>query len=385
MDRYLPPLSETAARWARFFGLLLAFALLLWLAERLRGVLTPLAIGLALAYICNPLVTWLERHGIRRLVSITLLYVVGLGAMFLAALFLVPSTIAQVRKLADNLPRYFENARQWLNGLAPELVNRLGDKERLAALASEHGASVAKSLLAFTEQFFANATHWLTAALLIPIYAFFFLWRFNALTETVRNHLPTAYRPTLTRIFTTIDRATANFFRGRLILCLVVGVLDGLGWLLVGVPYSLPFGILVGILTIAPFIPVLALPPVLLFSYLEAVNAGQSWFWPVVLAFGVWMVVQVLESFVLHPAIMAHSAGLHPITIIVVLLIGAELAGFLGLLLAIPVASTLKSLAAEFLLPEIRRLATQPEDGEPPPPIVLPAPAAVPPPGNKPR
>jgi predicted PurR-regulated permease PerM len=101
----------------------------------------------------------------------------------------------------------------------------------------------------------------------------------------------------------------------------------------------------------------LALPPALLLTYFNAAGAGENWVVAVTLVLIVYLAVQAVESFILTPTIQAKAAGLHPITTVIVLLIGGELAGLLGMLLAIPIASTLKSLATEYLLPELRRLA----------------------------
>jgi predicted PurR-regulated permease PerM len=189
---------------------------------------------------------------------------------------------------------------------------------------------------------------------LIPMFTFYFLWRFNAGVHIVHDHLPAAYREGIVHVLTTINGAVANFFRGRLLVSLGVGLASALGWSLVGVPYSLPLGLLAGALNLVPFMSLLALPPVLLFTW---VSASDHWLGPVMLAMGVYLAVQALESFLLSPLIEGQSSGLHPLVIVVALLIGAEVAGLLGMLLAIPLASTLKTLAAEFVLPEIRRLA----------------------------
>jgi predicted PurR-regulated permease PerM len=203
--------------------------------------------------------------------------------------------------------------------------------------------------------------------ILIPVFTFYFLWRFNDFMAALRDHLPDMYRDGIVHLVGTIDAAIANFFRGRLIVCLVVGGVASLGWSLVGVPYSLPLGVLTGLLNLVPFVSLLALPPALLFAFLGASEVGAPWLWPVVLTMGVYMGVQALEAFVLSPAILGHTVGLHPLAIVVALLIGAEVAGLLGLLLAVPVASTLKTLAAEFLLPEVRRLAGWPAAPSRPP------------------
>lgn len=385
MERYLPPLSETGVRWLRFGALVAVVVLLGWSIISLRPVLTPIFVALVIAYILNPLVSWLERRRISRLRAITLLYIVGTALLLAAGAFLTGKTIAQIVQWRDNVDRYVESAKSWLaarpgltGGLEPAPAATQPDTQPTAqpdtrpAVASidwwaeigpllrKHGVGLANSLLAFLTGFLLSALNWITIFVLIPMFTFFFLWKFNDIVATVRAYLPARYRDTIVYLVTTTDAAVANFFRGRLIVCLIVGLATGIGWTLVGVPYSLPLGALAGALNLVPFMSLLALPPALLVTYLDATGPDTDWKLPVVLTMAVYMAVQALESFVLTPTIESKSSGLHPITTVVALLIGAQWAGLLGMLLAIPITSTLKTLATELVLPEVRRLAGQP-------------------------
>jgi predicted PurR-regulated permease PerM len=199
---------------------------------------------------------------------------------------------------------------------------------------------------------------------LVQVFTFYFLWRFDDFIRVIHDHLPSAYRARIAHLARTIDTATASFFRGRLIVCLIIGLLTGVGWAIVGVPYSAPLGVLAGVLNLVPFMSLLALPPALFFRFLAATQIDEAWATPVTLTMAVYMGVQALDNFLLTPAIGGRSSGLHPLMTVVVLLIGAQLGGLLGALLAIPVASTLGTLAAEWLLPEVRRLARQPASDE---------------------
>jgi predicted PurR-regulated permease PerM len=386
IDRYLPKLGESAARWVRFLGVLLAIAVLTWVVIRLRVVFTPLAVALAIAYILNPVVTRLEAFQVRRVTSVSagVAAIVGFSAIGLLA------GGAQVIVLAQNIPGYVNSTQRWIAHTMPLLVGPVHagtgqfaasapttaeavsldeappaagpttpdlplSRDAIASFVSRHGATAAQTILTWIGQLLSNVTYLATVTVLIPFYAFFFLLHFNQIVQTVRDHLPSAYRPTVVRVVSTIDRAVADFFRGRLVVCLIVGVLNAAGWWLVGVPYSLPLGALAGALNLVPYVGILALPPALLVAYIE--HQQQGWVLAVVLTMSVFMLVQALESFVLSPYITSKYSGLHTVTTVVALLIGAEVAGLLGVLLSIPIASTLKWLAAEYVLPEIRRLA----------------------------
>lgn len=353
MEPYLPPLSRQGWRWVRFAGVVVGVAVFLWLCLSLRAVLTPLVAGVALAYILDPAVTFLEvRFRISRLVSVlcgvTLLLGVG------AALLIAGAT--QLVQLASRIPSYIESADKFVRQTLPDALD---EETRTALLAQvrSHGGAVAGFLLGIVGGWASNLVWAASFVVLLPMYTFFCLLHFNRIVPAIRDHLPALYRPTIVRICTTIDRAVADFFRGRLIVCTLVGVLSGIGWTLVGVRSGLALGALAGALNLIPMMSVLALPPALVLAWLGANEAGQPWFWPVALTIGVYMAVQAIESFLLSPIVESRASGLHPLATVLALLIGAEFAGMLGMLLAIPVASTLRSLFGEFALPEIRRLA----------------------------
>lgn len=358
MRRYLPPLSEAGVRWARFLGLVAAVFLLAWTALALRPVLTPIAAGLAIAYILNPVVTWLEaEHRVSRVVSaaVGLLLLVGLGALVLIV------ATAQVTQFAANIPEYVATLRGWFEQ-SPFVQ---ADTSSLTDLAREHGVQVSSTIMSGFGRFIGDAMYWLSLTVLLPMYTFFFVVEFNRMKAAVRDHLPADSRDTIVDVAMTIDRAVSDFFRGRVIVCLVVGLLNGFGWLIVGVPYNLALGALAGVLNLVPFLSVMALPPVLILSYLEAQQQDENWVIMLGLALGVFVVVQAIESFVLTPVIESRSSGLHPITTVIALLIGGQVAGLLGMLLSIPIASTLKSLGGKYLMPEVRRLAEERSLGPP--------------------
>jgi predicted PurR-regulated permease PerM len=316
---------------------------------------------MAIAYILNPIVTYFERvHRIRRVFSIAAIYAVGLSGLILVSTFLVTRGVEQILRLASYAPEYLRNVMLWFEQIGPNTASQPADSARIAGWIQERGALAGQQLLDWVTTAVSSATGWVSAGILVPMYAFFFLLHFEQIIVVVRDHIPTAYRDTVVRIVSTADKAMADFFRGRLIICALVGVLTAIGWLVVGVPYSVPLGLLVGVLNLVPFLSLLGLPPAVLVTYFHVSQADAPWFWPVGLTIAVFALVQGIESFVLTPWISQQTSGLHPVTTVIVLLIGAELAGLLGMLLSIPLASTLKTLAIEWVLPEIRRLA-QPE------------------------
>lgn len=400
MNTYLPPLSDAARRWVRFLAIVAVFFALGWVVWRLSAVFTPILAAFAIAYTLNPIVSWLERRHVRRLVTIIAIYIVATTAILSGLITLGTRTAAQVVDLKNEVeswerrtyrqerlasaesmpamaydtsssatmpsssaasqPTTHPSMHEWLYGKVIDYWRRA------QPLAQQYGGSTVRTAISWILLSITSVTAIISLFVLVPMYTFFFLWKFNEIVRTIHDHLPAASRATIVEVITTIDAATSNFFRGRVIVCMIIGTLNGVGWELVGVRFGLLLGIFAGVCNLVPFLSLTALPPALLLAYFGAAETaaqlGQpvQWFWPVVLTMGVFVAVQAIESLVLSPTIEASSSGLHPITTVVALLIGAELAGVLGMLLAIPATGTIKALANRWLLPEIRRLAAVP-------------------------
>lgn len=379
MEPYLPKLSDATQRWARFLALVAALVLVVWVASQLTSVITPLIAALAIAYVLNPLVSWFERRGARRLFVVTVVFVlvgvllVGGGVLVLVQL------IGQLGLLQQRLPMYAAQLGGWLDWVAgnargfgpttapassqPTTAPAAGELwAYLGPVLEAHGAKAASAAAEWLVGLGASALSIATLLVLLPMYTFYFLWRFNDMVRAVHDHLPAASRDVIVHVVVTIDAALANFFRGRLLVCMLVGTLNGLGWAIVGVPYSVLLGLATGTLNLVPFGSCVALPLALLASWSGSRDAGVPWAQGFILTMGVFVVVQAIESFALSPYIEGRSSGLHPVAIVVALLIGAQLLGVLGMLLAVPIASTLKVLAGQWILPEIRRLAQRRAD-----------------------
>jgi len=167
---------------------------------------------------------------------------------------------------------------------------------------------------------------------LTAFYLFFFLMNFDRVVAAVRRRLPGKYR------------------------CVVVGVLTAVGLAIVGVPYWYLIGVVTGLAGIVPYLPIfVGLAPAMLVAWFDA---GSGW--AVAGAAAVYVVVQGLEGWVLTPLIQGRAVGLHPITLMVALLVGYEVFGLFGLIAAVPLASTVKILAKEFVLPKVDELAHEP-------------------------
>jgi len=329
-----------------------------YLAYVARTVFTPLLAALAIAYIFNPVVNWFDRRGIPRLAVIIILFLLVAATVTLLGGLVLFKAIEQITQLATwlskNVPALFERIDARFPQVSGELLAKLKNAS------SEHLAHAVRHLTDTVITVAGSAWAVVNLLILIPLYTFFFLWRFDRVLDVLAGIVPTAYRDRVIDIAQQIDHTLASFFRGRLVVCAIVGAGSVIGFIIVGVPFALPLGILIGVLNLVPFLAtIVGLPITLVICYLYYLHIA-----PAIYALVVFAIVQALDNFVLSP-MLGKTVGLHPITTVVVLLIGSELAGVFGLLVAIPAAAIIKNLFRELVLPQLTEL-TGPTPKEPP-------------------
>jgi predicted PurR-regulated permease PerM len=180
----------------------------------------------------------------------------------------------------------------------------------------------------------------IVASVMIPVFAFYLLYDFDRLIASAGNLVPPRHREEAHGFFGEIDAVLGQFFRGQFTVMLILGVLYATGYGLIGVPLALPIGITAGVLAFIPYVGSLtALGLALLMTLLDW-HGWTQLFW----VLGVHAVIQGLEGFVITPKIMGDTVGISAIAVLLALLVGAELLGFTGVLLAVPAAAVLKIL-----------------------------------------
>jgi predicted PurR-regulated permease PerM len=338
---------------------------LLWFGYYLRGVFTPVLIALLLAYLCNPLIRHAEQQWkVPRPASISivlLIFALTLGGL---VTWLGPLLAEQVQSFAERVPGY-------LQSIAQRYHVSLGDfSEPLSTIATslkEDPLSILRPIFSGTGQAFGmlgtvigTTTAIVLALALIPIYFFFFAWRFDTALIELKRYVPAHYRPRVRQITRRMDEAVSGFFRGRLAIALVSAMLYSVGWALTGIRYWFLLGLITGVLTIIPYASLIGWPLAIVLKYLDVLSGGTGDFdlmtvvvWPSL----AYLVVQFIESWLLTPWVQSQSMDMHAVTVLIVVFIGGALGGFYGLLLAIPIAACLKILVQELLLPRLTRNA----------------------------
>jgi len=206
-------------------------------------------------------------------------------------------------------------------------------------------------------------SYWILSTALMAIYVFFFSWHFNTGVEKLCAYVPASQRERIRAIVARMDDAIGDFFRGRLLIAIIMGVLLSAGWFFTGVPYWFFLGMLTGLFNIVPYLSVISWPVAILLKYVDTLTnaAGENTgllavvLWPSV----VYIAVQLLEGWILTPWVQSGQTNMSAVTVILVVIIGGVVAGVLGMLLAIPLAACIKILCEEVVLPSLREWAVK--------------------------
>ncbi|MEW6112568.1 MAG: AI-2E family transporter [Thermodesulfobacteriota bacterium] len=333
-------------------GALFAFGfVLVWLMQALESVTTLLMVSFFLAYILNPAVNWLQAHKIPRGLATVLLMAIFFLAVFLLLIFIIPSIVEEIRAFAVVVPKYvsvllerLNEARTKLNLPLPEtsddiasiVLDRwrqfLANLPKLANLLTPLLSTIFKSTLGLIS--------YLLYAALIPILVYYMLASFDSTVRNFKELIPPYLRDQVLERLLEIDRALAGFVRGQVLICLILAGLYSLGFVIIGIDLAIVLGVTGGLLFIIPYVGTMV--AVVGGSIMAFAKFGDILH--VVYVIGWIGLVQLVEGYVLTPKIVGEAVGLPPVLYIVALLIGGHLFGFVGMLVAIPVAAVTKVL-----------------------------------------
>jgi predicted PurR-regulated permease PerM len=334
----------TSAQRVRFW--LIGFVIFGLVLYVLRGVLLPFVAGMAIAYFLDPLAGRLQRLGLSRLMATTFITLVFFLVLVVLGVLLVPVIQNQVTRFATHLPDYVNAVVQQAVPLVHDLMKRLnaGTIENLRSSAGTYAGTVVTWALGVVRHLLTGSlavVNLLSLLFITPVVTFYFLRDWHHLVQRVDSWLPREDAATIREQLGEINRTLAGFVRGQAIVCLALGALYATGLTLVGVDLGLIIGLGAGFLS---FIPYLGTMSGLVISVAVAFAQTGSWTLPA-MAVGVFVVGSQIEGNFLTPTLVGDKIGLHPVWIMFALLTGGALFGFLGILLAVPVAAVIGVLA----------------------------------------
>jgi len=336
-----------------FLVFLTVTVFMLWFISHASAILMPFILSLVLAYLFDPVVDKLMRLRIPRTFAVIIIVLFVVSLLALGLIFLIPQIIRELRELIDLSKVYSNKLADWVQNYGLAFLEQFfSDTEKFEEIALKE---LPIRLQQIFQAFFKgalNLTSAVSAALgqllnfiLVPFLFFYLLKDFNRIKSWVKDLLPLDQGWVFEKYIKKIDTILSGYFRGQLIVCLVVAMITTLGLLIFGIKYSLLLGIMAGVLNIIPYI---GLAITLVFGLLVGIFSPSPLLTCVKIV-AVIETVQILEGSLLSPRIVGGRVGLHPAWVMFAVLIFAHFWGFLGLLIAVPLAATIRIFVSVWL------------------------------------
>jgi predicted PurR-regulated permease PerM len=359
-----PPGPRESTRGQRL-ALLAGLAVAAWLVLNLfASVLLPFVAAAGIAYFLDPLATRLTRAGVRRGVSALLLIAALLAGCLLFALLLYPLVIAQIGILISRLPGYVEAVRLFAAEAIAHMQERLGpefvDEKLRDLVGGQAGAMlgfIAGALRGLIGSGFA-LFNVLSLVLVTPVVAFYLLRDWPRITARMDGWLPRRYASVLREQAHEVDRILSAWLRGQALCCLALALFYASALSLVGLDLGLIVGLAAGLGSFIPYVGSIA-------GSITAIGLAFAQFptWTgVLMVAGVFVMGQILEGYVIYPRFLGDRVELHAVWVIFALFAGGAAFGFVGVLLAVPMAAIIGVLSRFWL----RRYLASPLYLEPP-------------------
>jgi len=328
-------------KWMLLLGVLIVlFALYL-----LAPILSPFFAAALLAYLGDPLADKLEKK-LPRSLAVTIVFVVLFSSLTVVALLIFPLLAQQLTYLISNIPLYIDNVQQ---NIVPIVAQKLGvdinqiDFDLMKKLFTAHYAQAGSVLSQLVSSIAASGmaiVALLANLVLIPVVTFYLLRDWDKLVARIDELLPRKSQPVIAKLAKESDDVLAAFIRGQLMVMLVLGIVYSCGLWFIDLKLALLIGMLAGLVSFVPYlgfiVGILAASTAVLLQTQDAMMLI-----PVFIVFGIG---QALEGMLLTPLLVGDKIGLHPVAVIFAVLAGGQLFGFVGVLLALPVAAVLAVL-----------------------------------------
>lgn len=326
------PMQQQAKYWG---AVAVIFLLLLWV---LGDVILPFILGAAIAYFLDPVADRLESWGLSRtkatVIIMASLVVLG-GAL---VLLIVPMLIEQATSLVKTAPALFTQLQTWLTGKFPDLMDSGSTLRQSLQSVSEAVQARGGELLNGVLSSAMSVINVLMILFIVPVVTFYLLLDWDRIVGQIDGMLPRDHAPVIRELAGRIDKTLSSFVRGQGTVCLIMAVFYGITLMLVGLQFGLVVGLLSGLLAFIPFVSSIL-------GGVLAIGLAIFQFW------GDWLMIalvaviyiggQILEGNIITPKLVGSSVGLHPVWLIFALAAFGTLFGFVGMLVAVPVAASL--------------------------------------------
>jgi len=308
-------------------------------------LIAPVILAFVFYYLLNPIVDWMERHKIKRIWSVIILFVAIIGILIGAVALAFPPIQEQVTSLVNNFPTYVDTIGttviSWVDGTplensASDLVEWLNSwVSNIPSIAVDYFDTAVNGLT----NIFSTVSNVVVVIVTFPIIAFFLLKDDEKFFSYVMKIIPPKFRKDTKNIFATINEQVGSYIKGQLMISLSLGIMMFIGFSIIGLDYAGVLAIVATFTSIIPYVgAALAMIPAIIIAL------TTSWVMVLKLII-VWVVVQFVDGNLVEPNIMGKNLNVHPLTIIIVLLVLGDLLGFVGLVLGVPIYAISRVIA----------------------------------------
>lgn len=333
-----------AREQVKFWGIAAAvlFVLLWWLGN----VILPFVLGGAIAYMLDPLADRLERLGLSRVMAVITIALLALLLFALAILLVIPLLIQQTAQLIDTAPQLFAGLQDYLTTRFPSILDEDSVIRqqiiKIGETIQDRGGELFQSVLTSA----MSVINVLVLLIVVPVVAFYLLLDWDRMTQRIDDLLPRDHAPTIRGIMAEIDRTLASFIRGQGLVCVILGTYYAVALMLTGLSFGLVIGFVAGVISFIPYVGALV-------GGVLAIGLALFQFWGDWVMIGAVAAIFALGQFVegnfLSPKLVGDSVGLHPVWLIFALSVFGSLFGFVGMLVAVPVAAIIGVVARFFI------------------------------------
>ena len=324
----------------RYWGVAAAvFLVVLWF---LGDVLMPFLVGGAIAHFLDPIADRLEAWGMKRIWATVTISIIAVLVFALLILLVVPSLVNQAVQLVEVVPQIVGNVKTFLIERFPDIVDQDSvlrqSFDQVATTLQERGGELLNTVLSSA----MGVINVVMLVVIVPVVTFYLLWDWDRMVAAIDDLLPRDHAPTIRQIMADIDKTLAGFIRGQGTVCLILGTFYAVALMIIGLQFGLIVGAIAGLLTFIPYIGALV-------GGALAIGLGLFQFWGEWWLLGgvivIFMIGQFLEGNFLTPNLVGSSVGLHPVWLIFALSAFGTIFGFVGMLVAVPVAAALGVVA----------------------------------------
>lgn len=320
----------------KYWGIAAAiFLAVLWV---LGDVIMPFLVGAAIAYFLDPFADRLEALGLSRVLSVVLITILGLLIFIAMALLVVPTLTSQATALIESAPELSRKLQNFVNQQFPDIANAESALRKsligIGDTIKERGGEMLQTLLGSVSSLINVAVLFV----IVPVVAFYLLLDWDRMIARIDDLLPREHAPVIRHLSREIDKTMAGFIRGMGTVCLILGTYYAVALMAVGLQFGLVVGAIAGLVTFIPYVGALV-------GGVLAIGLALFQFWgdwvSIGMVAGIFVIGQIVEGNFLTPKLVGNSVGLHPVWLIFALSVFGTLFGFVGMLVAVPVAAAI--------------------------------------------